>query len=579
METKPKLKMKVPMLDLQKKYDGRAFNMQINNTGDQPVRVRLFGNGQTFAEVVDQEEAKVVAPLKMFSSLDEIIAFADPVDHSASFFSFMWLGPDTTIKPNPMFGSAIELLKKGVVYNIKQFSYDPNYNQYVINGYESINSFRKISQGELKSTRQVTDTPILFESAINKDFIFISDGSFSRGSLPLVNADSFVNNAVYWYGKTNPFTNETTESPCIYFLCDFTKIPTQADLNPVVDVTYDEFYKMRNEGNLDFGKYYHITDFTGFVNNPTKIRQLRGELADLIINKNCEGYVSFLMAGGFVSKDVFKVKYDPEINGDVCLPCELSIANVTEHNTAYSLANKAYKDGTYYFCFNETFPMSRNFYWIPADFVNGQENTYYFLNKSIFYTNPVSILDAEERIGVVNVTNPESLSYKGYICRMTDIYGNSFPFDFYTLNVSPDGVNFYIPTGLPVSYGPNGVNIENIVYKGDKIDFNFHLYNQTGLTSARYRNIEIGKKCENVTLPQDENLQNIFIEDGVKNITLETSVLQGSDDFCQNIRVTAGDYKDSQDQPQTVTIDRNRNYVTTVGLTSLGQVQAKNLMD
>lgn len=57
METKQKkVYMNVPVLDLQKKYDGRAFNMQINNTGDQPVRVRLFGNGQTFAEVVDVDE-------------------------------------------------------------------------------------------------------------------------------------------------------------------------------------------------------------------------------------------------------------------------------------------------------------------------------------------------------------------------------------------------------------------------------------------------------------------------------------------------------------------------------------------
>lgn len=579
METNKKTLLKVPIVDLQKKYEGRAFNMQINNTGDQPIRVRLFGNGQTFAEVVDIEEAKTVAPLKMFSSLDEIIAFADPESHTAINFSFMWLGPDTTFKPNSMIGSAIKMLKKGVIYNIKMFYYDTTFNEYLFNGYESVKSFRRISRAELTNSQQVTDTPILFETAINENFIFIADGSFSKGSLPLVNADSFVNNAVYWYGKTNPFTNETTESPCIYFLCDFTKIPTQADLNPVVDVTYDEFYKMKNEGNLDFGKYYHITDFTGFVNNPTKIRQLRGVLADLIIDKNCEGYVNFLTGGGVVMPDVLKVKYDPEINEDVCLPCELSIENVTQYGTAYSLSNKAYKDGTYYFCFYEALSMSRNFYWIPADFVNGQENTYYFLNQSIFNTNPVSILDAEERIGVVNVTNPESLSYKGYICRMTDVFGNSFPFDFYTLNVSPDGVNFYIPTGLPVSRGLHFVNIENIVYKGDKIDFNFHLYNQTGLSNARYRNIEIEKNCENVTLPQDENLQNIFIEYGVKNITLETSVLQGADDFCQNIRVTAGDYKDSQDQPQTVTIDRNRNYVTTVGLTSLGQVQAKNLMD
>ena len=56
METNKKTLLKVPIVDLQKKYDGRAFNMQINNTGDQPVRVRLFGNGQTFAEVMDLEE-------------------------------------------------------------------------------------------------------------------------------------------------------------------------------------------------------------------------------------------------------------------------------------------------------------------------------------------------------------------------------------------------------------------------------------------------------------------------------------------------------------------------------------------
>lgn len=578
METNKKTLIKVPIVDLQKKYDGRAFNMQITNSGDAPVRVRLFGNGQIFAEVVDMEEAKAVAPLKMFSTLDEIIAFADPVYHSANNFSFMWLGPDTTFKPNSMIGSAIKMLKKGVVYNIKVFQYDTTLNEYLFNGYESVKSFRRISRAELTDSQQVTDTPILFETAINENFIFIADDSFSKGLLPLVNADSFVKNAVYWYGKTNPFTNETTESPCIYFLCDFTKIPTQADLNPVVDVTYDEFYKMSNEGKLDFGKYYHIIDFTGFVNNPTKIKQLRGELTNLIIDKNCEGYVDISM-GAISLRDRLKVKYDPAINEDVCLPCVLSITNVTQYGTQYSLVNNAYKDGTYYNCFVEPLSMSMNYYWIPADFVNNQENTYYFLNKSIFDTNPVSILDAEERIGEVNVTNPESLSYKGYICRMTDFYGNSFPFDFYTLNVSSDGVNFYIPTGLPISYGPNGVNIENIVYKGDKIDFNFHLYNQSGLSNARYRNITIGEKCENVTLPQDENLQNILIEDGVKNITLETSIYQGNNDFCQNIRVTAGDYKDSQDQPQTVTIDRNRNYVTTVGLTSLGQVQTKNLMD
>lgn len=52
METKKKTFVKVPIVDLQKKYEGRAFNMKIDNNGNEPVRVRLFGDGSVFVQAV-----------------------------------------------------------------------------------------------------------------------------------------------------------------------------------------------------------------------------------------------------------------------------------------------------------------------------------------------------------------------------------------------------------------------------------------------------------------------------------------------------------------------------------------------
>ena len=44
--------VKVPIVDLQKKYDGRVFNMRIDNNGSQPVKVRLLGDGSMFVKAV-----------------------------------------------------------------------------------------------------------------------------------------------------------------------------------------------------------------------------------------------------------------------------------------------------------------------------------------------------------------------------------------------------------------------------------------------------------------------------------------------------------------------------------------------
>lgn len=572
METK--LKMKVPMLDLQKKYDGRAFNMQINNTGDQPVRVRLFGNGQTFAEVVDQEEAKAVAPLKMFSSLDEIIAFAVPEFHAAFNFSFMWLGPDTTFKPDSIMGSAIKMLKKGVIYNIKMFHYDTTFNEYSFNGYESNTSFRKISQAELTNSQLVTDTPILFETAINKNFIFIADGSFSKGLLPLVNADSFVNNAVYWYGKTNPFTNETTESPCIYFLCDFTKIPTQADLNPVVDVTFEEFRQLQEQDNIEFGKYYHITDYVNVVNDVhLSILQRPNEitLPDLLITINKDGKYT-----GWYGDS--KIIYTPEKCDYLWFEPNITInIDGIDINMIRSYENDKTINNKWYYCF---------MYISPIDW----QTTYYYFPKELdsestitYYQSQTGLPDLLEKQGLVlpSVDYTTAISYKGAILRLTDIYGNSFPFDFLHIGLKTAQP---APYDFKLMFEGHNDRARNVIWEGD-IDYNFIIIINPILNSAiiQFENIVFKLGCKNISGIDDSAQtlrKNITFENDVKNISLmSTSAMSLSDGYLQNVIITSGDYKDANDDPQTVTIDRNRNYVTTVGLTSLGQVQAKNLMD
>ena len=62
METKKRTFVKVPIVDLQKKYEGRAFSLKVDNNGNEPVRVRLFGDGSVFVQAVGGQGGDTPTP-------------------------------------------------------------------------------------------------------------------------------------------------------------------------------------------------------------------------------------------------------------------------------------------------------------------------------------------------------------------------------------------------------------------------------------------------------------------------------------------------------------------------------------
>lgn len=228
-------------------------------------------------------------------------------------------------------------------------------------------------------------------------------------------------------------------------------------------------------------------------------------------------------------------------------------------------------DGVNYLCFssaNDAYPQ----YYIPENVVLGEETTIYR------YSYELDGLDPESPV-VCTVTGDKSTwGFEGCITRLVDVQRNlSFPFDFVFIMMKINGYwwrMFNSADGAGVSHA------RNVVYEGDDMPSGLFFHSTRALqdyNEVLWSNIRIGHSVANVGITGDY-VKNIVIDDGVANITIESGSAGDADNWLQNIHVLSGDYEDS-DQPSVVTIDRARNYKTTVGLTSLGQVATKNLMD
>lgn len=668
METNKKTLIKVPILDLQKKYDGRAFNMQINNTGDQPVRVRLFGNGQTFAEVVDQEEqggatqgvVRAVTTMPDLSQglpkgyqVNDVVQYigTSVQSYANGFFYrlidmgefmpisvryqwvatdnntlkrlilkfdetnidsiynggfndgdiFLWCGTDkyevSSIRLDISYEPEGNILRKNYFYEL-HLGITPYANRLgKINGSDIFKVIKTLDDlSTLARMYNSVEYPIPFiwmgdetDTSEQSFSIALSDPKLRKGGLYYINQLSSTPDSTYLgmpIRVVDVLPTASAETVGMIFMTSdgsFYKGTENASMQTyeftkmqfdVVDVTFEEFQQLREQDNIEFGKYYHITDYRSVVNNEHLSILIRpNEIIppDLLITINKDGKYTGWYGDSKIIYTPEKCNYlwdEPQIS--------INIDGIDYYMNRYYEGDKTINNKWYYcFMYLDAITFLTTYYYFPKE-LDSESNITYYQSQ----TGPSDLLEKQGLV-LPSVDYTYAISYKGAILRLTDIYGNSFPFDFLHIGLKTDQPAPYDFKLIFMGYNDRA---RNVIWEGD-IDYDFIIGLNPIIPSEiiQFENIVFKSGCKNISgiLDDGQSLRrNITFENDVKNISLiSTTVMSVSDGYLQNITITSGDYKDSNDQPQTVTIDRNRNYVTTVGLTSLGQVQTKNLMD
>ena len=607
METNKKTLLKVPIVDLQKKYDGRAFNMQINNTGDQPVRVRLFGNGQTFAEVMDLEEqggeqAQYVRQVSEMPSLsqglpegyqvgDTVLYSGETNDQYITGMAYTLILSESLmnlykweLQMNPLrmmfcFNEHnIESVRKFLLgssgYRFSNFvifwngrDYEVSFPQYnVLHDPANERKLRENSFYEVNveigiPTFEYIGTPLLTArdlSILERNNVYDYCFMFNGGLDNSVKYNYFAKGHLYQskviYGQR---VIRDVSIPVFEYYDTFRQYAVQMNVGDMCCLLNFRSYTSKSDLQEDSVSSTYMLTLRKLSNNHFEF--IANEFEDNI-NKGFIGYGLYTVGGS-------------QIIGDV----DLRQDGMRFSSYRLFSLDKTYND-IKYLAFQASGGPSCA--WIPETIVLGQPVDFYadYDEEGNYSFNRA--LSNGAYTGTFT-GNKATWNNMGSIGRMTDKNGNSFPFDFKHLKIKSGADTYsYVFTN---AVGNEGSEMAYNVRYGESDSFDADLPLGICFKSVVYAsnfvnwsNIRFENGCANISIPGDR-VSN-FRFGVVKNLTFDTGAV-GSSTPLQNVNVLSGDYKDGNDQPQTVTIDRGRDYETTVGLTSLGQVQAKNLMD